>query len=347
VQPYPAAVAAAPPTTRLDVPPAVDPAPAATNGGAASGHPATTVTEAPPAYTPPPTPTPAPAPMPAPSPFAASAPAPTYPPAPTPTPAPTARADQPHPALGPGHQTPSVDRSTRRRRLFVIAGIVACVLVAVGIAVAATGGGGDDDDTASTTETTTPTTVGASTAPATVIAESTTTVAETTTTVAAVTAPAPKGPPYPSGALQVGVDIPPGRYEADGGPNCYWERMRGSDGSERITNRLGGGHVTVDVLEGDTVFRSDQCGTWNPAGPFFVAQTEFDDGIWSVNTQIAAGKYRNTGSPDCYWARLRGFGGEGADIITNAEPTRPATVEILPGDVGFESRDCGHWTQVP
>ena len=219
------------------------------------------------------------------------------------------------------------------------------VLTAVGIAVAATGGDGDDDDTVTATTTAT-TATATNTQVSTAVTEAPTTTVEETTSTAATVPPA-TGPPYPQGALQVGVDIPAGRYEADGGANCYWERMRGSDGGDRITNRLGGGHVIVEIAPTDTVFRSDQCGTWNPAGPFLFPQSEFDDGIWSVNTQIAPGRYRNTGGPECYWARLQGFGGEGADIIVNAQPSRPVTVDIQAGDAGFESRDCGHWVQVP
>jgi hypothetical protein len=248
-----------------------------------------------------------------------------------------------HPALGPPPHGTSPRRGSTRRRVIVAAAIVAVILVVVGIAAATTGGDDDSPNGDASPTTTTPTTAATSAVPATAATDEPTTTTATTSTTAA-TVPAAPAPPYPAGALQVGVDIPPGRYEADGGPDCYWERMRGSDGSERITNRLGGGHVTVQIADSDTVFRSDQCGTWNPAGPFLVAQTEFDDGIWSVNAQIAPGRYRNSGGTDCYWARLRGFGGEGPDIIANAQPTRAVIVEIQAGDLGFESRGCGHWS---
>jgi hypothetical protein len=276
----------------------------------------------------------------------ATAPAPPTGLAPSPTPTTSGRAPAAgtRPASGPPSPRPAPGRAGTRRRVVVAMAIVAVVLVVVGIAAATTGGDDDSPDGDAAPTTTIPTTTATTEPPASVDTEETTSTVSATTT--AVTVPAPPVPPYPSGPLQVGIDIPPGRYEADGGPNCYWERMRGSDGGDRITNRLGAGHVTVDIADSDTVFNSEQCGTWNPAGPFLVAQTEFADGIWSVNTQIAPGRYRNSGGTKCYWARLTGFGGEGADIIANAEPTRATTVEIAAGDVGFESRDCGTWTQV-
>jgi len=272
----------------------------------------------------------------------------------TPSPTPTAvPADGTHPALSPRPEGPGPDAARRRKRLFVAGAVAAVVAIVVAILIATSGGDDSGSGDAEASTTATPATTGATVAATTAVAPETTAAADTATsvdatatTVAATTVPAPKGPPFPEGALQVGVDIPAGRYEAAGGPDCYWERMRGSDGSERITNRLGGGHVIVDIADTDTVFNSEKCGTWAPTGPFLVPMTEFDDGIWAIGSQLAPGKYRNSGGASCYWARLKGFGGEGADILANAQPTRAVTVEIQAGDVGFESRDCGHWTKV-
>ncbi len=253
-----------------------------------------------------------------------------------------------HPALGLRPQGPAPDRPNRRKRFFVAGAVAAVVVAVVAIVVATTGGDDSGDDGSAAATTAAPTTAAATEEATTVVAEATTTTLEATTTteVAATTAPGPKGPPFAEGTLQVGVDIPAGRYEATGGPECYWERMRGSDGSDRITNRLGGGHVIVDIAATDTIFNSAKCGTWGLVAPFLLPASEFDDGIWAVNTQITPGKYRNSGGAKCYWARLRGFGGEAADILANAQPSRAVTVEIQEGDVGFESRDCGHWTKV-
>jgi hypothetical protein len=261
-------------------------------------------------------------------------------PAATASPAP---AEVSHPALATRPSPSPPGRRVTRRRL-IIAAIVAVILVGVGIAAATTGGDDSSDDAADTATSAPATTAATGAAPATVEDGTTTTGAEETTTTPETTASTAPVPPYPEGILQVGVDIPAGRYEADGGAQCYWERLRGSDASQVVVNRLGGGHVVVDVSPDDTAFRSEKCGMWVPAGPFLAPQTEFDDGIWLVGTQVAPGRYRNSGGGSCYWARLKSFGGEAADIVTNGESTQPVTLDVQPTDVGIETRGCGRWT---
>jgi hypothetical protein len=50
------------------------------------------------------------------------------------------------------------------------------------------------------------------------------------------------------------------------------------------------------------------------------------------------------GSPGCYYARLKGFGGTLDDILANNNTDNPAIVTILRSDKGFESQNCGTWT---
>jgi hypothetical protein len=75
----------------------------------------------------------------------------------------------------------------------------------------------------------------------------------------------------------------------------------------------------------------------------------FDNGVFVVGTDIQPGVYHSDGpSSDGlgsgYWARLSGLTGD--DIITNAVPTGPTTVEILSSDVAFESSYMQTWVKV-
>jgi hypothetical protein len=67
-------------------------------------------------------------------------------------------------------------------------------------------------------------------------------------------------------------------------------------------------------------------------------------GTLVVGSQVAPGTYRMTGytGTGCYVARLSGFGAD--DIIENDYfATSRGIVTISPGDVGFESYNCGNW----
>jgi hypothetical protein len=71
----------------------------------------------------------------------------------------------------------------------------------------------------------------------------------------------------------------------------------------------------------------------------------FGPGTWIVGTDIPAGTYRSAQSVNgCYWARLSGFGGGLADIIANQFTFAHQIVTIKNSDVGFESSNCGTWT---
>ncbi|HLL79649.1 MAG TPA: hypothetical protein VFA41_12635 [Ktedonobacteraceae bacterium] len=73
---------------------------------------------------------------------------------------------------------------------------------------------------------------------------------------------------------------------------------------------------------------------------------QFGDGTYVVGKDIQPGTYRTrTGSSGCYFARLKGFGGSVSDIIANENTDAPAIVTIAPSDKGFESTNCGTWTQ--
>lgn len=75
------------------------------------------------------------------------------------------------------------------------------------------------------------------------------------------------------------------------------------------------------------------------------ARSTFGTGIHLVGQDIEPGTYGTEGSGSCYWARLRGLGGELGDVIANGLPQGPATVQIHPSDVAFETSGCGQWTR--
>lgn len=81
-----------------------------------------------------------------------------------------------------------------------------------------------------------------------------------------------------------------------------------------------------------------------PAGPL----TTFASGVWEVGVDIAAGKYKTTGTDGygCYYARLRGDEGSLDDIISNGFVQGPATVTVRPSDAYFETSGCEDWVRV-
>lgn len=66
----------------------------------------------------------------------------------------------------------------------------------------------------------------------------------------------------------VGEQIEPGRYRAESGSFCYWERASGlsHDFAEIIANDLvSDGTAVVEISPGDRRFSSNGCGTWRRA----------------------------------------------------------------------------------
>ncbi|GAA2397742.1 hypothetical protein [Nonomuraea africana] len=72
-------------------------------------------------------------------------------------------------------------------------------------------------------------------------------------------------------------------------------------------------------------------------------------GIQVVGTDIQPGTYRTDGPapgmPMCYWARLKGTGGDPSEVITSGLPTGPATVTIETTDKAFQSGGCKPWAR--
>lgn len=99
----------------------------------------------------------------------------------------------------------------------------------------------------------------------------------------------------------------------------------------------------ADPAESDTTVGSTIQTSTTAAGP----RSTFGAGTHRVGSDIAPGTYRNSGgsSSTCYWARLSDFGGGVGSIIANNLGGGQQVVTIAPTDAGFESRNCGTWSQ--
>jgi hypothetical protein len=71
-----------------------------------------------------------------------------------------------------------------------------------------------------------------------------------------------------------------------------------------------------------------------------------DDGTWVVGEDIQPGTYRLREAVSfCYWARLKGFGGDLGDIVANETVIGWGVVTIAKSDKGFQTAGCGTWTR--
>ena len=153
---------------------------------------------------------------------------------------------------------------------------------------------------------------------------------------------------FDDGTYLVGTDIAPGLYEAAGGGFCYWARLKGFSGSldDIIANGgLTNGRQLVAVAPTDSGFEASGCSPWKAyvetAAPF----TTIPDGMWVVGVEMPADTYSAPGGEFCYWARLRGFGGELEDIIVNSLGAGRQIATISSSDIGFHTEGCGDWTR--
>jgi hypothetical protein len=178
--------------------------------------------------------------------------------------------------------------------------------------------------------------------------------------IATTTVPAPTDIIFPTttgptttsfseGLQLVGLDVLPGRYQADGSDFCYWERLSGAttdDADAIISNAIVHGPVVADILATDVAFNSSRCGTWSPYTPPAAPVDTFGPGTYVVGSDIVAGTYEAEGGRDCYWRRLGGFSADFDELLAIDNMTTPGHVVIEDTDVGFDSSDCGTWTLV-
>jgi hypothetical protein len=162
--------------------------------------------------------------------------------------------------------------------------------------------------------------------------------------------PAPTFVTFTDGAYQVGIDIHSGTYRTrTGSPGCYYERLKGFSNTlgDILANSNTDNPAIVTILPTDKGFDSRNCGTWTKdLSQITTSTTTFDDGMYIVGTDIKSGTYKNSGSQGCYYARLSGFTGTLDDILANNNTDNTAIVTIYASDKGFESTNCGTWTQM-
>ena len=152
----------------------------------------------------------------------------------------------------------------------------------------------------------------------------------------------------------------PGLWRTQGGPSCYWERVRG-DGSIIDNDFSTGGPRYAYIGGNDAGFHTRGCITFwrdTPPGinpvPLATPGQPFGDGDFKVHSEVAPGVYWAQGASadgqgGCYWARLSSFDGASFNnIIDNVFQSFPQAlqVQIFPGDVGFTSDGCGIWFKV-
>jgi len=167
--------------------------------------------------------------------------------------------------------------------------------------------------------------------------------------------PAPAEPThftFGGGTKIVGTDVPAGTYRMRTAPasSCYWSRLSGFGGTadDIIANAFGSGRAIITIAATDRGFDSQGCGTWSSDLSAVTTDpaASFVGGMFIVGVDIAPGTWQSDGSGTCYWSRLAGFSGTGADIIANDFGGGPSVVEIASTDEGFTSNGCGTWTKI-
>lgn len=74
----------------------------------------------------------------------------------------------------------------------------------------------------------------------------------------------------------------------------------------------------------------------------------FEDGVWTVGTDIPAGRYRTTEAVGsrCYWQISKTGGDSVMDIINNDLPGGGRPQVTLKKGQDFKTSDCGKWRKV-
>ena len=171
-------------------------------------------------------------------------------------------------------------------------------------------------------------------------ASSTPNVAQTATVEAYGVLASPKR----NGIFTVGIEILPGKWHSTGTQrDCYWARL---DANQDINdNHFGLAGGTVFIRESDYEIVFEDCGTWefveNADQILLVDATEQKgDGFYTVNVEIAPGRWQSTDSGDaCYWSRLTGT----QDILDNHFGLAGGTVTVRSTDYEIVFDDCGMW----
>jgi hypothetical protein len=81
--------------------------------------------------------------------------------------------------------------------------------------------------------------------------------------------------------------------------------------------------------------------TYTPQPPPGQPKTVFGDGLYQVGVDIAPGVYRSAGGKGCYWSRLKTL--DTSSYIDSNLNDGPQTVQILPTDGAFNTKNCQPW----
>jgi hypothetical protein len=72
---------------------------------------------------------------------------------------------------------------------------------------------------------------------------------------------------FGNGTWQANVDFLPGTYQSDGGPLCYWEKLKGPSGGGLNNIIDNGGDNSQQIVSVDSpYFHTNGCGTWTKVG---------------------------------------------------------------------------------
>jgi hypothetical protein len=125
--------------------------------------------------------------------------------------------------------------------------------------------------------------------------------------------------------------------------------LAGGGGTENAANPQPGTTKVVTVPAAPAVTSAPaavRTFTLAPAPPPAVT---IEDGVWTVGSDIPAGKYRVTepiaAETDCYWAIIKS-GTNGEDIIANGLPTGGRPTVTLKAGQDFNTERCGTWQKI-
>lgn len=149
-----------------------------------------------------------------------------------------------------------------------------------------------------------------------------------------------------NGTYTIGTEMQAGRWRTrSASSDCYWARLSGFGGgtSEMISNDITGGPAVVDIGPGDKGFTSEHCSPWtqNLLAITSSLDAPIQDGTYLVGTDVSPGTWKAANPADCFWSRLKSFGGGTSGTITN--DIGSGIVTISKSDVGFQSSKCGGW----
>ncbi len=158
-------------------------------------------------------------------------------------------------------------------------------------------------------------------------------------------------PSYPDGVYDVGFDIQPGTYVADGiRDTCQVQLI---DYQIVRRNYAFVGRAILTISETDVKFYSTACGFWQlkPTDREGEAASEFAAGVYEIGVDIEPGIYvASENDSRCFWYSVDDFtfvySSENEPEIVWWREGTPIAV-IGEDETGFYSARCGSWIKVP